>query len=98
MHILRGFSIGATIRMKDKPFALPGRRLLIARFSAKTSVSWLKELLSAQPTTIRENRSMTTVKYNQPVRVAKYMIFNTQALLGAGAVKLRSGTLGDAAK
>ena len=44
---------------------LPGRRLLIARLRAVTTISWLSELLNAQPITIRENRSITTVKYSQ---------------------------------
>ena len=38
---------------------------------------------SLQPTTIRENRSMITVKYIQPVRVARYVISDTQTLSAA---------------
>ena len=41
------------IRMKDK--TLSGRRLRIARLSAVITISWLNELLSDQPATIRLN-------------------------------------------
>ena len=62
------------------------------------SAAWPNDLLSAQPTTIRENRSMITVKYNQPLRVARYVISDTHTLSGACSVTFRSSKFGDTAK
>ena len=52
----------------------------------------------SQPTTIRENKSMISVKNNQPVRVAKYVISDTHIVSGAWAVKFRSRRLGATGK
>jgi hypothetical protein len=66
---VRASILDTSIRMKNNTFT--GRRCVTARFSAVTTISWLNELLKDQPTTSRENKSMISVKYNQPVRVAK---------------------------
>src|SRR5271163_3299577 len=50
----------------------------------------------AQPTTRRENKSMTTAKYSQPSHVRTYEMSVAQARLGPSTSKRRSRWLGSA--
>ena len=50
----------------------------IARYKASRTPSWLKDVLTAHPTTKREKRSIKTVRYNQPERLGRYVMSDTQ--------------------
>ena len=58
----------------------PGHRARAAAFRS----------CSAQPTTWRENRSRMTTRYNQPSRVQRYVMSDTQPTFGAATVNWRS--------
>ena len=51
----------------------PGTGAAVADGSCRAvrTISLLSELLNAHPTTIRENRSRKTVRYNQPRSVSR---------------------------
>ena len=62
----------------------------MARRKASLTSSVASELLKAQPTTLRLNKSRTTARYTQPAAVGRYVMSVAHLRLGASAVKLRS--------